>query len=86
MNFIIYLISINIIAFILCFVDKKNAVKGKYRISEGTLLFFSLIGGAIGMVMSMQMFHHKTRKFKFKLVYLLCLVWMIIVIYYFCLF
>ncbi len=82
--FIIYLISINILSFIICYIDKIRSIKNYYRISEGTLLFISFIGGAFGMAISMNMFHHKTKKFKFKLVYLLCSIWVyIIYVYYF---
>lgn len=75
MNFIIYLTSINIIGFLLTLIDKRKAIKNKWRISEGTLLLISLIGGCFGTALAMFLFHHKTRKIKFKLVYLLCLIW-----------
>ena len=73
MNLISYLISINVVSFVLCLVDKIKAIKGLYRISEGFLLFISIIGGCFGMVLGMQLFRHKTKKLKFKLVYFLCL-------------
>lgn len=73
MSLINYLISINVIAFILCLVDKIKAIKGWYRISEGCLLFLSIVGGCFGMVLGMKLFRHKTKKTKFKLVYFLCL-------------
>ena len=72
----IYLVIINIIAFFLCFMDKKKAIKGKYRISESTLLFVSIIGGCFGMLIGMFLFHHKTKKLKFKLVPLFCMIWL----------
>lgn len=79
----IYLIIVNILAFILCFIDKRKAIKQKYRISEDTLLFISLIGGCFGLVLSMNIYHHKTKKLKFKLVYLLCIIWFLIIINYY---
>lgn len=36
-NLIIYLIAINLIAFLAMFIDKKKAEKGKWRIKEATL-------------------------------------------------
>ena len=78
----IYLIIVNILAFFLCFIDKRKAIKQKYRISEDTLLFISLIGGCFGLVLSMNIFHHKTKKLKFKLVYLLCIIWFLIIVNY----
>ena len=59
------LILINIIGFILILVDKIKACKNKWRIKENTLLFISIIGGSIGELISMLIFHHKTKKNKF---------------------
>ena len=57
----------NLYAFILMGIDKRKAIKDVRRISEKTLLtacgLFAALGGLIGM----QVFHHKTRKLKFKL-------------------
>ena len=36
-NITIYLIIINLIAFLAMFIDKKKAQKGKWRIKESTL-------------------------------------------------
>ena len=77
MNFITYLLSINIIAFLLCLIDKRKAIKDKYRIPEKILLLISLFGGCFGMSIGMHLFHHKTRKLKFKLVYLFDILWII---------
>lgn len=60
-----YLILMNIIGFILILVDKIKACKNKWRIKENTLLFISIIGGGIGELISMLIFHHKTKKNKF---------------------
>lgn len=70
-----YLISINIVSFMLMFIDKKKAIYHKWRISEGLLLFIALIGGCFGMLVGMYLFHHKTKKLKFKLVHLFCFIW-----------
>ena len=73
----IYFLSINIITFLLCIIDKKNAIKKKYRIPEKELLSLSFVGGCFGMILGMKLFHHKTQKLKFKLVYLFCILWII---------
>lgn len=62
---IYYLIIINIISFIICFIDKRKAIKHKWRIPENVLLFISFIGGVFGFMISMVLFHHKTKKAKF---------------------
>ena len=71
-----YLISINLIGFILIFIDKQKAIHNKWRIKESTLLLISLIGGCFGTLMSMFIFHHKTKKLKFILVYIFSIIWL----------
>lgn len=73
-----YFKIINIIAILLCFIDKKKAIHNRYRIKESTLLFVSVLGGCFGMLVGMYLFHHKTKKTKFKLVHLLCIIWLLI--------
>lgn len=43
-------------------IDKKRAVNKKWRIKESTLILISLIGGSVGMLFGMKIFHHKTKK------------------------
>ena len=74
MNFIVYFISINIFTFFLCALDKWKAVRHRWRVPEKILLFSGLCG-CFGMFASMMLFHHKTKKLKFKLVYLFCVIW-----------
>ena len=63
----IYLILINLVAFILMYADKKKAIKRQYRIPESVLLWSAFLGGAIGAYMGMKMFRHKTKHIKFTL-------------------
>lgn len=63
-----YLILVNIIAFAAFGIDKRKAVKHKYRISEATLLGLALIGGSAGALAGMYLFHHKTKKLLFRAV------------------
>ena len=60
-----YFLLINLIAFVVCFVDKRKSIKDKWRIQEKTLLILSLLGGGIGMFVGMRVFKHKTKKLKF---------------------
>lgn len=53
---------INLLTYGLFYIDKKRAIKNKTRISEKTLLTFSVLGAWIGM----KQFRHKTQKVKFK--------------------
>lgn len=61
-----YIIIISIISYFIMLLDKNKAKKGRYRISEKTLLALSIIGGSIGTLLGMYNFHHKTRKALFK--------------------
>ena len=46
-------------------IDKLNAIRGRRRIRESTLMIFSALGGSAVMYLSMNAFHHKTQKNKF---------------------
>lgn len=62
----IYLIGINCLSLLLMGLDKLKALRNNYRISEKTLIFIALIGGTIGIILGMLIFHHKTKKNLFK--------------------
>lgn len=62
---VIYLICINAATFLIYGIDKYKAVKNRWRISETTLIIAALIGGSVGALAGMKVFHHKTRKKKF---------------------
>lgn len=62
-----YIILMNIISFILMFIDKKKAKKERYRIRESTFMILSIVGGALGVIFGMIVFHHKINKKKFNL-------------------
>lgn len=67
MNLILYyLLAVNIATFFLYGIDKYKAKKGKWRISEATLLLIAVIGGSIGAWAGMRLWHHKTMHKKFK--------------------
>ena len=61
-----YLIVINILTFAVYGIDKWKARQGSWRISEATLLMLAVIGGTIGALLGMQVWHHKTMHLKFK--------------------
>lgn len=65
--FIIYLIIINILGFIIMGLDKYKAKMGDRRIPENTLFTFTVLGGGVGTIAGMYVFHHKTKKMKFKI-------------------
>jgi uncharacterized membrane protein YsdA (DUF1294 family) len=67
------LIIINIVAFLVYGIDKWMAKQGYWRISEATLLILAVIGGSIGALLGMEIWHHKTmhKKFKYGLPFIL---------------
>ncbi len=62
---IIYLVAINFISFIMMGLDKYKAKKRTWRIPESTLFVLALIGGSVGSIAGMHLFHHKTRHWYF---------------------
>ncbi len=64
---IIYLCLVNVIAYLLMWIDKKKAIKHRRRIAEKTLFALAWIGGSFGIWIGMIIFHHKIRKWNFKL-------------------
>ena len=68
MLLVYYLTIINVLAFALYGIDKKKAREDKFRIPESRLILVAVLGGAIGALLGMVLFHHKTRKKKFRIV------------------
>ena len=64
---IIYLAVINVFAFVLYGVDKRKAVRKKWRIPESALILSAFLGGGLGALLGMFVWHHKTKKWKFRI-------------------
>ena len=78
---IYYLLTINIITFIIYGIDKYKSIKHKYRISESTLIILAILGGALGALSGIIIFHHKTKKKKFIItIPIILLIWVYILI------
>ncbi len=63
----IYVIAINLVAFITFGRDKKKARRSEWRTPESTLFTLAIIGGSIGAILGMLFFRHKTRKWSFRI-------------------
>lgn len=74
-GYIVVLALVSFIAFVLYGVDKFKAKKGLWRIKESVLLLFGFLGGAVGALIGMNLFHHKTKHWYFWIVNILGLVW-----------
>ena len=60
------LLLVNVLAFALYGIDKLKAKKGAWRIPESTLLLVAFLGGSLGALLGMELFRHKTKHAKFK--------------------
>ena len=63
---LIYFVGINLVTFFFYGLDKYKARRQKWRIPEHTLVLLAFLGGCIGAAAGMALFHHKTRKKKFR--------------------
>ena len=62
----VYLLAVNLIAFTVFGWDKRCAKKQRRRVPERTLFSLAAMGGSIGALLGMRMFHHKTRHNSFR--------------------
>ena len=62
----IYLIIVNFVGFLSMLIDKRRAIKNKWRISEKSLFIIAVIGGSIGSILGMKLFRHKTKHIQFR--------------------
>ncbi|MGE0268145.1 MAG: DUF1294 domain-containing protein [Candidatus Omnitrophota bacterium] len=66
---IYYILSINILTFLVYAVDKIKAKQSKHRISEKWLHLLSLLGGSVGALAGQKIFRHKTAKKSFQWIF-----------------
>lgn len=78
-----HLLVINVAAFAAYGIDKYKARHDKWRIPEATLLWLAALGGALGALLGMRVWHHKRKHWKFRiLVPLLLALWLAAIGYY----
>ncbi len=80
--YLIFLAVMSVIALILYKADKVKAQKDKWRISEKTLLSFGFFGGAVGALLGMKWFRHKTKHWYFWAVNFIGLIWQILLAFW----
>jgi uncharacterized membrane protein YsdA (DUF1294 family) len=61
-KFALWVIASNFIGFVLMVFDKAQAEHGRRRVSEAALIFWSSIGGSLGVLTAQQGVRHKTTK------------------------
>ncbi len=80
---IIWYLIVNLAAFFMYGIDKRKAVKQKWRIPESRLILVAVLGGGLGAWLGMRIFHHKTKHVKFMVCVPVFLVLHIALIVYF---
>lgn len=58
---------INLIGFAAMALDKRRAIRHKWRIPERTLFLIALLFGSIGVLTGMYVFRHKTKHLSFSI-------------------
>ncbi|MEM1451009.1 MAG: DUF1294 domain-containing protein [Planctomycetota bacterium] len=59
-------LSINLVTFVVWWIDKRRARRQAFRVPEWTLHLLSLVGGGVGAVTAMRTLRHKTLKPVFR--------------------
>ena len=62
-----WLLVMSLVLFLVMGRDKRLAMAHKHRVSEAALFILAVAGGALGGVLGMQVFHHKTKHKSFIL-------------------
>lgn len=66
-----YVYFVNVLTFAMYGIDKRLSIVDKRRIPEAVLLSLSVVGGALGALLGMMFFRHKTRHMVFRIVNIL---------------
>lgn len=67
----IYLVAVSLVTFCFYGIDKRQAIHHNGRIPEAWLHLLALAGGTIGAFIGQQFFRHKTKKWKFRLIFII---------------
>lgn len=63
---LLYLLAVNLLLFAVMGIDKYKAKHQLWRIPERTLFVLAAIGGSLGGILGMRLFHHKTLHPQFR--------------------
>lgn len=63
----LYLLIINIAGIVICAVDKRRAIRQRWRIPEKQIFLVAVLGGSVGVLIGMYAFRHKTRHSQFTI-------------------
>lgn len=80
--FLFVLLILNAVTFFLFAFDKHCSIHNKRRVPERILFLLAFLGGALGAIIAMQVFRHKTKKTIFVVMMPLLFVIHLILIFY----
>ena len=80
MEIIIY-IAWNFIVFLLYGIDKRRAIRKRWRIKETTLILSAFFMGGMGAFLGIKAFQHKTKHLKFRILIPLAIIVNIVIIF-----
>lgn len=80
--FLIAIAAVSLVAFFAYGLDKRKAKRGRWRTKESVLLGLGFFGGAIGALLGMQVYRHKTKHWYFWVVNVLGLSWQVAALIY----
>ena len=69
-------VAASVVAFVAYGLDKRAAVRGRWRIGETTLHLMELLGGFPGAFLGQHIFRHKRAKVRYMIVF-----WLIVLIH-----
>ena len=64
---LVTMLLVSLLAFLAFGRDKALARQGRFRIPEARLLLYAALGGSAGAWLGMRRFHHKTKKWRFRI-------------------
>ena len=64
----LFILMMNIISFYLFAKDKRQSKKNSWRVSERSLLLFTICLGGMGALLAMKFYRHKTKHFHFNVI------------------
>lgn len=62
-----YAAIINLVGLLIMKVDKRRAQQRKWRVPERYIWLISLLGGALGTLIGMHYYRHKTKHLQFRI-------------------
>lgn len=80
--YLIFLAVMSLIAFCFYGADKSKAKKGQWRVPEKVLLCLGFFGGAVGAILGMKAFRHKTKHWYFWAINIAGLVAQVALLYF----